>query len=43
MNAQIKVWRECSVIKYIRNLKSKVYAMAITVTMTAMVVMLSMP
>lgn len=43
MNAQIKVWRECSVIKNKRNLRSKVYDTAITVTMTAMVVVLSMP
>ena len=43
MNAWIKVWRECSVIKNKRNLRYKVYAMAITVTMTAMVVVLSMP
>lgn len=43
MNAQIKVWRECSVIKNKRNLRFKVYDTAITVTMTAMVVVLSMP
>lgn len=43
MNAKIKVWRECSVIKNKRNLRSKVYDTATTVTMTAMVVVLSMP
>lgn len=38
-----QVWRECSVIKNKRNLRSKVYATATMVTMTAMVVVLPMP